>query len=273
MQENRTFDNLFNGFPGADTVQTGMYKGVAVPLLPTSLVSGGSLDNSHPNWWRQWNGGAMDNFGSNTNLLAYSYINPSDVKPYWTLATNFTLGDRMFQSNSGPSFAAHQYMIAGQSGGTSANPSGNVWGCGAAADARVSLVGPNGTNLPGVFPCFDYQTMGDLLDAKGITWRYYAPSPQSDANFLISAYQAIRHIFFGPDWNKNVISPETNVFADVEAGQLAQVTWIIPAWNNSDHPGAPAQGPDWVASIVNAIGKSKFWNSTAIFISDRKSVV
>jgi len=30
MQENRTVDNLFNGFPGADTVQIGMNKGVPI---------------------------------------------------------------------------------------------------------------------------------------------------------------------------------------------------------------------------------------------------
>ena len=45
------------------------------------------------------------------------------------------------------------------------------------------------------------------------------------------------------------------------------MTWIIPAFNNSDHPGAPPYGPDWVASVVNAIGQSPFWNSTAIFIT------
>jgi phospholipase C len=131
----------------------------------------------------------------------------------------------------------------------------------------VPLVGPNGTDLPGVFPCFDYQTMGDLLDAKGITWKYYAPGPTTDYYFIISAYQAIRHIFFGPDWNNNISSPETNVLTDIANGQLAQVTWVVPASANSDHPGAPAQGPDWVASIVNAIGKSQYWNSTAIFIT------
>jgi phospholipase C len=174
----------------------------------------------------------------------------------------------MFQSNSGPSFVAHQYLIAGQSGGASENPSGSVWGCGATPDSRVSLVGPNGTDLPGVFPCFDYQTMGDLLDAKGVSWRYYAPSASSDVFYINSAYQAIRHIFFGTDWNTNVISPETKVMTDIVNGDLAQVTWIVPAYNNSDHPGAPAFGPDWVASVVNAIGESKFWNSTAIFIWD-----
>ena len=45
------------------------------------------------------------------------------------------------------------------------------------------------------------------------------------------------------------------------------MTWIVPDWLHSDHPGNDSdEGPDWVASIVNAIGASPFWNSTAIFI-------
>jgi phospholipase C len=268
MQENRSFDNLFNGFPGADTVQTGMYKGVAVPLKPTPLGNGGDLDHTHLGWWADWDHGNMDGFGRGNNMLAYSYVNPSDVAPYWTLAENFTLSDRMFQSNTGPSFVAHQYMIAGQSGGASENPTGTTWGCGAAPGATVAVAGPNGTDMPGagIFPCFDYQTMGDLLDAQGITWRYYAPGTH-DGFFLISAYQAIRHIFFGPDWQTDVVSPETTVLKDIAAGNLAQVTWIVPTLNNSDHPGAPPLGPEWVANIVNAIGNSQYWSSTAIFIS------
>ena len=266
MQENRSFDNMFNGFPGADTVQTGMYNGVAVPLKPTPLGNGGDLDHSHVGWWRDWNHGNMDGFGHSNNMLAYSYVNPSDVAPYWALAKNFTLGDRMFQSNTGPSFGAHQYMIAGQSGGASENPTGAAWGCGAAPSAIVPVAGPNGTDLPGIFPCFDYQTMADLLDAQGITWKYYAPG-SNDGFFIISAYQAIRHIFFGPDWQTDVVSPETTVLTDIAAGKLAQVSWVVPTFNNSDHPGAPPLGPEWVANIVNAIGNSQYWNSTAIFIA------
>jgi phospholipase C len=244
-----------------------MYEGHELPLAPTPLGGGSDIDHSHTGWWQQWNNGAMDNFGNQGTMLPYSYVKSSEVTPYWTLAKEFTLGDRMFQSNTGPSFVAHQYMIAGQSGKASENPTGGVWGCGASPDALVALVGPNGTDLPGVFPCFNYLTMGDLLDAKGITWRYYAPSADSDEFYIISAYQAIRHIFFGPDWKTNIVSPETRVLTDIANGELAQVTWIVPAFNNSDHPGAPAQGPDWVASIVNAIGESPYWNSTTIFIS------
>jgi phospholipase C len=267
MQENRSFDNLFNGFPGADTVTSGMSGNVSVPLTVTPLGNGADLDHSHTGWWREWDNGKMDGFNETGSLLPYSYISPSEVAPYWTLAQNYTLGDRMFQSNTGPSFVAHQYMIAGQSGNASENPSGSVWGCDAIASETVPLVGPNGTDLPGVFPCFDYSTMADLLDAKGITWRYYAPGPTTDSFFILSAYQAIRHIRYGADWTSDVISPETQVLTDIANGQLAQVTWIVPSWNNSDHPGAPALGPDWVASIVNAIGQSPFWNNTTIFIA------
>jgi phospholipase C len=109
--------------------------------------------------------------------------------------------------------------------------------------------------------------MADLLDAKGITWRYYAPSNGPPSNSTSSAYEAIRHIFYGNDWKSNDISPQTQVLTDIANGDMAQVTWIVPDWLHSDHPGNNSdEGPDWVASIVNVIGASPFWNSTAIFI-------
>jgi phospholipase C len=131
---------------------------------------------------------------------------------------------------------------------------------------RAALIGPNGTELPGAFPCFDYQTIADLLDEKGVTWRYYAPG-SGDSFFILSAYQAIRHIRYGPGWRDNIISPPARALIDIQHGELAQVTWIVPDWAHSDHPGAGSEGPDWVASIVNAIGNSPYWNSTGVFIA------
>jgi phospholipase C len=267
MQENRTFDNLFNGFPGADSAQSGMNKGTVVPLSPVPLAGTYGLNNGHLGWWKAWDNGQMDGFAqtaTNPPLYAYSYVPSSQIQPYWTLATQYTLADRMFQSNTGPTFPAHQYMIAGQSGQADENPSGTLFGCDAPAGTTVALIGPNGTDLPGVFPCFDYQTMADLLDAKGMTWRYYTAGTSS--NF--SAYEAIRHIFYGNDFKNNVISPNTQVLTDIANGQLAQVTWVTPDFTHSDHPASNSnEGPDWVASIVNAIGASPFWDSTAIFIT------
>lgn len=262
MQENRSFDDLFNGFPGADTAQTGIYHGKVVPLQPVSLGDPRDLAHSHTEWWKDWDYGKLDGFDSS----GYAYVPQSDVSAYWNLASEYTIGDRMFQANTGPSFVAHQYMIAGQSGNADENPSGNIWGCDAAASSRVALIGPNGTDLPGVYPCFDYSTMADLLDAKHISWRYYAPG-STDGFFIISAFQAIHHIRFGSDWTGKVVSPETAVLTHIQKNQLAQVTWIVPDFAHSDHPGSGDEGPDWVTSIINAIGASTLWDSTAIFVS------
>ncbi len=283
MQENRTFDNLFNGFPGADTVQAGMNKGQSIPLQSIPLEQGTDVDHSHTAWYAAWDNGLLDNFAHAAPYrvpnLPYAYVPQAETVPYWTLAKAYTLGDRMFQSNSGPSFVAHQYMIAGQSANADENPTTSPWGCDAPSTTTVALLGPNGTDLAGVYPCFDYKTMADVLDAKGVSWKYYAPGETPNGNatsgytdssgFIWSAFQAIHHIRFGQDWTNNVVSPNTQVLTDIQNGQLAQVTWIVPALAYSDHAGrgSTAEGPDWVANITNAIGASPFWNSTAIFIS------
>ncbi len=72
----------------------------------------------------------------------------------------------------------------------------------------------------------------------------------------------------GPDWKADVINPPSKFLSDVAGGRLAAITWISPTFETSDHPGMDeTQGPAWVASVVNAIGQSQFWDSTAIFIS------
>ncbi len=274
MQENRSFDNLFHGFPGADTAETGMSHERSVTLPQIPFEQGTDLDHSHPAWWRDWDNGKMDGFANSTHYpvpnLPYGYVPQSETVPYWTLAKRYTLGDRMFQSNSGPSFPAHQYMIAGQSASTDENPNGAIWGCDAPSTERVAVVGPNGTDLPGIYPCFDYMTLADALDQRGITWNYYAPGETpKNSSFILSAYQAIRHIRFGPDWKEHIISPSARVLADIQSGKLAQVTWIVPELAFSDHAakGAKAEGPAWVANVSNAIGASPFWSSTVIFIT------
>ena len=50
-------------------------------------------------------------------------------------------------------------------------------------------------------------------------------------------------------------------------GTLAKLSYVIPCFANSDHSSSTSNtGPLWVASVVNAIGESKYWDSTAILI-------
>jgi phospholipase C len=81
------------------------------------------------------------------------------------------------------------------------------------------------------------------------------------------AYHAIKHIYEGPDWSKDNIGPPSQVLTDITNGNLRSVSWVTPTCANSDHAGCGSNtGPSWVASIVNTVGQSKYWDSTAIVI-------
>jgi phospholipase C len=182
------------------------------------------------------------------------------------MASQYVLADRMFASNlDASSFVSHQYIIAGQASSAVDYPS-SVWGCDGGSGDYVYTITQSRGYGPTIQACFDNLTLGDELDTAGLPWRYYTAALNGDGN-IWSAYQAIRHIRYGSDWATDVISPQTNFFSDIAGGFLGSVTWITPTCGNSDHAGCGSNtGPQWVASLVNAIGTSQFWDSTAIFI-------
>jgi phospholipase C len=275
IQENRSFDNLFNGYPGANTVSSAVESnGSTIQLATIPFEYPKDLDHSHVNFLREYANGHLyfDLYPSNPPNLAYGKVPAAETQPYFALAQSYVLADDMFQSNSGPSFVSHLYLTAG---GAQIAPGQNVdedpngaapWGCDSPAGETVALLGPNGTDLPGPFPCFNYETLPDELDAKSLPWRYYAPAIGS-SGMIWSTLDAISHLRYGPDWTTDVISPETNVLTDAATGPLPDVTWVVPTDANSDHPSSlSATGPQWVTSVVNAIGQGPNWNSTAIFV-------
>jgi phospholipase C len=157
VQENRSFDNLFSGFPGADAAIVGNDYGKIIPLQPVPFEEPTDVDHSHPGWWADWDGGKNDGFAHTGSYpianMPYAYVPHNETVPYWTLASQYALADRMFQSNTGPSFVAHQYLIAGQSDDADEVPDSttHAWGCDSPSGTTVDLIGPNGTDLPGPF--------------------------------------------------------------------------------------------------------------------------
>jgi phospholipase C len=291
LQENESFDHLFKGYPKARTASTGLiHTGKRVPLVQQELGAAVAASHYASDFLADYDGGKLDGFDLNTslpkpNLLPYTFVNPSEIKPYYQMAQQYVLNDNYFTSHIDASFVSHQYIIAAQADSAVDLPSGS-WGCAypSAPDYVTTL---NQDRAIGGFesPCFDYKTLGDELDTAGLTWRFYAtyidgshcppsqPSCDSSGGGF-SSYQAVNHIFNGPDWSKDVISPNTQILTDVPNGTLANVTWVTPNYCNSDHPGSlgskgcpQPEGPAWVASIVNAIGESKFWDSTVIFVT------
>jgi phospholipase C len=131
IQENRTPDNLFAGagIPGADIQNYGFTSQHArVQLQPVSLTAPYDIDHSHDKAWvSAYDNGNMDGFDrelvsprpSPTSSIPpnpqYGYVPQSEDAPYYQMARQYTFGDRMFQTNEGPSFSAHQYLLAGTS--------------------------------------------------------------------------------------------------------------------------------------------------------------
>ncbi|MGA8534712.1 MAG: alkaline phosphatase family protein, partial [Candidatus Tumulicola sp.] len=287
IQENRTVDDLFNGFPGADTVTQGLGqdlnhpgKQIVIKLKRLPLEMRLSPQNTHAQFLTSYDGGKMDGFNTikvenNPGSYVYQYANPSDVAPYWNLAKQYVLADRAFSTQGSGSFTGHQDLIAGGTliNATQAiidNPSNQPWGCDSPTNPPTvtSLITTSGQYLPGQgpFPCLRYKTLRDLLDAKGVTWKYYAPPIGSGFADIWNAFDAIRAVRYGSEWKTNVTAPE-NLLPDISSGKLPAVAWVCPDFANSDHPGSkPDTGPSWVAQVVNAIGQSQYWNTTAIVV-------
>jgi phospholipase C len=267
VQENRSFNNLFATFPGADGTTTGKASYGTIKLSESNLIMPEDLPHNYNAYTISRDGGKMDGFnrvpfgkGQPAGSYPYQYVDPAQIKPYWALAKQYALAEHMFTTQGSSSFVAHQALIRGD---TVLAPgealidfptkSDNIWGCDAKAGTVTSLItqADKYEDDKGPFPCFTYSTLRDLLDAKGVTWKYYAPKICcSIYGQLLTAFDAIKVVRYGPEWKTNVSSPQTNIFGDISRDQLANVSWVIPDEPESDHPGDSTDtGPQWVASV------------------------
>ncbi len=282
VQENRSFNNIFMGYPGAFTRTYGYdSSGKKIKLRPYPMGTPYVIGHADTDMFAACDGTGkipgtdcrMDGFNNEVSYGGptnpeYVYMPRDQSRPYWDMGNEWVIADRMFQSQLDESFVAHQYVIAAQAE-WSVNLPTLTWGCGGGKYDTVGTILPDRSDGKKIHPCYDYETLGDLLDKAGLSWRFYAAtygSDSSDAGAEWSAYMAIRHIRYGSDW-KFVISPNWRFITDVRAGKLANFTWITPVCDDSDHVNCNGHyGPSWVSALVNTVGESKFWDSTAIFV-------
>jgi phospholipase C len=284
LQENRTLDNMFHGYPGANYATSGKSStGATIPMREVPLMTAWDPSHNFDNWLTEYNAGAMNGFdnesldygsGAPANF-AYSYAKQSDVQPYWDLAKEGVLGDDTFADHRSQSFAGHLYPIAGASGPIDAadpdyyaanNPQGGEScadpGTGQAIDIVTGALDKQYTS------CFNFKTIADLMDAKGLSWKFYVDS--ADRENYVSSFSVIKHIYDSSDFANKVVSPETSIIEDAQDGTLPAVSYVIGTFANSDHAGQnvpSSNGPRWVSSVFNAIGKSKYWKSSVIILT------
>jgi len=311
FQENRTPDNIFGSNPtfepGVDIATSGMNShGNIIPLKAEPINSCYDLGHSHMNFTLMYRGGRMDGADLNTVSFRGSCHVPlspefkfadnstGDIQPYFDIAEQYGFANRMFQTNQGPSFPAHQFIFGGTSAPTTTSrlfasenmvSFGNA-GCIAEPGQRVVLIDRSGSEIsaPPVYPCFDRPTMAELLNQAGLSWHYYLDT--QSVGSIWNAPAAIKRICdakkqdgslncAGPDYVNNVSAVQAQVLTDIANCDLARVSWVIPDAADSDHAEVTSNtGPAWVASIVNAVGTQascpggeQYWKDTAIFIT------
>ena len=202
MQENRSFDNYFGTFPGADGIP--MRRGVPTVCVPvpgvgacvrpyhdTSLIDGGGPHNQVAAE-RDIDGGAMDGFARSARAgrmraCDHATVNPvctaattpgavpdalgyhtaAEIPNYWAYAQHFVLQDHMFEGVNGWSLPSHLDMVSGWSARCS-DPTDPM-----SCTTNIDRPGHLATDPSGQPPPYAWTDLTYLLDRAGISWRYF----------------------------------------------------------------------------------------------------
>jgi hypothetical protein len=213
----------------------------------------------------------------------YQYVDNSApahvVQPYFSIAQQYGFANYMFQTNQGPSFPAHQFIISGTSAPVAPgdpshfdkdfaaeNPAGGGLkypgrdtGCPAPSGEYAAQINPSGSEnftwYNNGFPCYEHPTLLEELSVGFPVMpndrKYYAPTPGS----LWTGPNAIAHLCdpivngVCTGWASRAVFEGTPpnslapIFNDIANCQLAAVNWVIPDGRWSDHAGTvPSNG-------------------------------
>jgi phospholipase C len=302
VKENRSFDHYFGRYPGVDGATEGGTMNCSsfadtgkVPLEDAPAIMPHDLGHAFYPGLLSINGGRMNGYNCislGEDMTGYTQYDRESLPLYWAYADRYVIADQFFTSMYGPTFPEHLYTVAAQSYGIVDNKSttdteGNYcddpqeytqrFPTEDLSDADVKRImrleqnitaGPSQLLKIAAYwestrTCINIPVLPDQLERNDISWKYYANADQ-----WMNALQAIRHVRFGPMWNR-VQSPET-FLQDVKAGELPAVSWLIPPEGGpNEHPGSGASicsGENWTIEYMNALMKSDAWASTAVVI-------
>ncbi len=306
MQENRSFDHYFgtlNGVRGfGDRITPPLAGGQRIWQQPDG--AGGSImpfalnaatsDAQHvtslPHGWADgheaWNQGRMDGWIQAKGKMTMAHFSQADIPFHFALANAFTLCDAYFAAMPSSTNPNRTHLLTGM-----VDPHGQHGGpmFQQPIENRKTFLLPEG-------PRYSWTTYPERLLQAGVSWRIYQgldedgpfkidaqdrvrraddPDP-SDPEAIVSCFNPLR--FFKQYANAPVGSAlyeqamtrrtPRSFAADVQAGTLPQVSWLMPPLNCSEHPRwSPADGANYIATILDALtANPDIWGKTAFFI-------
>jgi phospholipase C len=305
MQENRSFDEYFGTFPGADGIPTGacvrdpQNGGCVRPFHNTADRNGGGPHGA-ASASADIDGGRMDGFVAQaesgrrgcqqafnpqcTNAArvdVMGYHDAHEIPNYWAYARDFVLQDRMFEPNASWSLPEHLFQVSEWSALCTQHDAPSS--CTNELD-QPGLPPDFGRNRGGAAPIYAWTDLTYLLHKSNVSWRYYVvagtePDCEDDEQMSCGPVRQNAHTpgiwnplpFFDTVRNDGQLGNIQSVaafYAAARNGTLPAVSWIAPSQPMSEHPPAlVSRGESYVTSLINAIMRSPDWQSTAIFLA------
>jgi phospholipase C len=321
FQENNSFDHYFGTYPFATNPpgeppfyprpDTPSVNGLTPELRsfnpngiqPFRLDRTYDLSCDNDNHYRDeqaaYDGGLMDNFSILTAIgsgctanLVMGYYDGNTVTALWNYAQHFAMSDNFFATTFGTTVMGHLNLLSGQThGAVPASISGKVANGSVIANvdpklddcSTGSVVTMSGTNI------------GDLLNAKGITWGWFYGdwTATSTGNAQCSAiynphyapfeyYASTANPHHRPPTSVAMIghTDQANhqysiddLWNAVEQGNLPAVTFIKASTTQTGHPGGPPTDSNplleqqFLVDTINQLERLPQWRHMAILIT------
>ncbi len=304
MQENRSFDEYFGTYSGADGIP--MRNGVPTvcvndpatgqcvkPYHNTNDINGGGPHGA-ASATADMDGGKMDGFiaqaengrkgcvdttnpicTNTTSIDVMGYHTGADIPNYWAYAQHFVLQDHMFEPVASWSLPAHLFTVSAWSAKcSSTNPMSCV----------NNIVGPVSIAqaAPGMSD-YAWTDLTYLLHRDQVSWGYYLsngsePDCEDDQELCTLMKQNVKVPgIWNPlpnfedvqqDGQLGNIKAVSEFYAEARQGTLPAVSWVVPDSKVSEHPPAAVSvGQSYVTSLINAVMRSPDWSSSAIFLA------
>jgi phospholipase C len=294
MQENRAFDHYFGtmagvrGFgdrfpvPVADASgkrETVWRQRLEQPGAAPKLISPFALDTLErfelmrvegtPHNWVDaqdaWAEGRMDRWPSVKTARAMGHYRREDIPFQFALADAFTICDAYHCSFQGGTNTNRLFLWSGTN-----DPTGKFGGP-SISNSHDSLPADGGAAEG-----YRWTTYPERLQAARVSWRIYQDMADNFSDNPGAGFAVWRDSHAGaPGANPAMAAlglgtrKLDGLRADVLAGALPQVSWIVAPAADSEHPGpsSPAQGADYTARVLDALtADPKVWARTALFV-------
>lgn len=287
MQENRSFDQYFGMFPGVRGFgdPSGLFKqptpstqppyppeGYVLPIHTPMSAGGGCVADPIHTWTiqhRAWNNGAMNNWigahasdGEAQPWTTMAYYDATDLAFYYALANAFTICDAYHCSVMGPTDSNHLYWLSAW-----LDPAGTQGGPLLATTSSSCLngTGPHGQELKNTFT---WTTMPDVLQAAGVSWKFYGTSNFAPYGFT-EYFASFANTPNNPMYANGVVPTFEDFLSDAASGNLPAVSWVLTDFDKSEHAtNSPQAGMQQVAKALAALTTLKDkWASTVLFLT------